>query len=238
VPLREWAPFLFCGLDPAMPFDDWLAPVRERGGWVPLETFVFDAAGSHDYLVNANWALYVDNYLEGFHIPFVHASSLGGALDYGSYDTETFDYGVLQTGVASSGEPAFDLPDDHPDAGTRMAAHYVRLFPNLMLNVYPWGLSLNVVRPLGPERTKVSFLYFVGDEALRDQGAGADLDRVEMEDEEIVEQVQRGVRSRLYDRGRYSPTREKGPHHFHRLLARFLFEDGRRPTADGSNEDD
>lgn len=226
VPLREWTPFLFCGLDPAMAFGDWLAPVRERVGWVPFDTFVFDAAGSHDYLVNANWALYVDNYLEGFHIPFVHASSLGGALDYGSYDTETFDYGVLQTGVASSGEPAFDLPDDHPDAGTRMAAYYVWLFPNLMLNVYPWGLSMNVVRPLGPERTKVSFLYFVGDDDLRDQGAGADLDRVEMEDEEIVEQVQRGVRSRLYDRGRYSPNREKGPHHFHRLLAQFLFADG------------
>ncbi|TMB38966.1 MAG: aromatic ring-hydroxylating dioxygenase subunit alpha, partial [Deltaproteobacteria bacterium] len=47
-----------------------------------------------------------------------------------------------------------------------------------------------------------------------------DLDRVEHEDEEIVEQVQRGVRSRLYDRGRYSPAREAGVHHFHRLLTR------------------
>jgi choline monooxygenase len=37
-----------------------------------------------------------------------------------------------------------------------------------------------------------------------------------------VESVQRGVRSRLYDRGRYSPAREGGVHHFHRLLAEFL----------------
>jgi choline monooxygenase len=43
-----------------------------------------------------------------------------------------------------------------------------------------------------------------------------------MEDEEIVEAVQKGVRSRLYDRGRYSPQRERGPHHFHGLLAREL----------------
>jgi choline monooxygenase len=34
--------------------------------------------------------------------------------------------------------------------------------------------------------------------------------------------VQKGVRSRLYDRGRYSPRREQGPHHFHQLLARAL----------------
>lgn len=32
----------------------------------------------------------------------------------------------------------------------------------------------------------------------------------------------RGVRSRLYDRGRDSPTREAGVHHFHRLLAEFM----------------
>ena len=49
-----------------------------------------------------------------------------------------------------------------------------------------------------------------------------ELDRVEREDESIVEAVQKGVRSRLYDRGRYSPTRETGTHHFHRLLAEFL----------------
>jgi choline monooxygenase len=43
-----------------------------------------------------------------------------------------------------------------------------------------------------------------------------------MEDEEVVESVQRGVRSRLYDRGRYSERREVGTHHFHELLAGFM----------------
>ena len=61
---------------------------------------------------------------------------------------------------------------------------------------------------------------WVVDASRRGTGAGGALDRVEIEDEQIVEQVQRGVRSRLYDRGRYSPAREPGVHHFHRLLAR------------------
>jgi len=43
-----------------------------------------------------------------------------------------------------------------------------------------------------------------------------------MEDEEIVQKVQRGVRSRFYKHGRYSVTKERGTHHFHRLLAEFL----------------
>jgi choline monooxygenase len=91
-----------------------------------------------------------------------------------------------------------------------------------MFNVYPWGISVNVVVPLAVDRTRVTFLPFVWDESKREQGAGGGLDRVEREDEAIVEAVQRGVRSRLYDRGRYSPARETGVHHFHRLLAEHL----------------
>jgi choline monooxygenase len=62
----------------------------------------------------------------------------------------------------------------------------------------------------------------VWDPSKLETGAGAALDRVEEEDEAVVEAVQRGVRSRLYTRGRYSPTRERGVHHFHRLLCEFL----------------
>jgi choline monooxygenase len=126
--------------------------------------------------------------------------------------------------VAAEGQPAFDLPAGHPDEGQRIAAWYFWLFPNLMLNFYPWGLSLNVVQPLGPTRTRVLFRSYVSDPNALASAIGSDLHRVEMEDEEIVEATQRGVRSRLYDRGRYSPRREQGTHHFHSLLARFLAE--------------
>ena len=93
-----------------------------------------------------------------------------------------------------------------------------------MLFRSPWGISINVVRPLGVERTRVSFLAYVWDAKKLEAGAGAQLDRVEREDEAIVEAVQKGLHSRLYTKGRYSPTREQGTHHFHRLLAEFASE--------------
>jgi choline monooxygenase len=96
------------------------------------------------------------------------------------------------------------------------------VFPNLMLNFYPWGLSVNLVQPCGPSRTRVLFRSYVMDAAQLGQGAGGDLHRVEMEDEAVVLTVQRGVRSRFYRSGRYSPTREQGVHHFHRLIADFM----------------
>ncbi len=196
-----------------------LAPIVERVGWLPLEQFFFDPARSRDYMVRANWALYVDNYLEGFHIPFVHAS-LNDALDYGNYTSEQFDWGSLQVGVSKGGDSVFELPKDSTDYGKKISAYYYWIFPNTMLNFYPWGLSINVLRPLGDKTSrKVSFLCYVWDESktVEGMGAGADLDRVEREDEAVVELVQRGVQSRFYNRGRFSPTREQNVHQFHRL---------------------
>jgi choline monooxygenase len=221
VPLGAWQRFLMVALSPAMTFDDVVAPLRARLDELPFDQLVFDAAGTRDYVVSANWALYVDNYLEGFHIPYVH-SSLAAVIDYGAYAVELERYAVLQVAIAKPGEAAFEMRPSHPDAGKAVGAYYYWLFPTTMFNVYPWGVSVNVVVPLAVDRTRVSFLPFVWDPSKREQGAGAGLDRVEREDEAIVEAVQRGVRSRLYDRGRYSPTRESGVHHFHRLLAEFM----------------
>ena len=220
--LNKWGPLTFTSLAPDQVFESWLKPVTDRMGFLPLDDFTHDPARSRDYEVKANWALYCENYLEGFHIPFVHPE-LNKALDWRAYEVELAGATVLQIGIDSGEGTVFDLPDGHPDAGKRIAAYYWWLFPNLMLNFYPWGLSANIVEPTGPTTCRVRFLSFVWREELLDQGAGGPLDAVEMEDEAVVEAVQLGVSSRLYDRGRYSPTQEKGTHHFHRLLVSALF---------------
>ena len=92
----------------------------------------------------------------------------------------------------------------------------------MMFNFYPWGLSINVVKPLSLERTRVLFLSYVFDKSKLGIGAGAAIDRVEREDEDIVEKVQKGVKSRFYQHGRYAPNWEAGGYHFHELLRRFL----------------
>jgi choline monooxygenase len=91
-----------------------------------------------------------------------------------------------------------------------------------MFNFYPWGVSVNIVKPLTPASTRVTFLTYILDDSKLSTGAGADLHGVELEDEAVVESVQQGIRSRFYDRGRYSPSREQGTHHFHRLIAELM----------------
>lgn len=221
VPLIQWGPFLFCSLQPSFDLKMVIDRMEERIGFLPLDQFKFEPGLSRDYLVKAHWALYCDNYLEGFHVPFVH-EGLNKVLNYEEYSTEIYQYCNLQIGYADGSEDCFDLPEGHPDHGKHVAAYYYWIFPNLMLNFYPWGLSVNIVKPIGPQRTRVSFLSYVYDPSKLHSGAGSSLDKVEREDEFVVENVQRGMASSIYQRGRFSPKMEKGVHHFHLLLSRFL----------------
>jgi choline monooxygenase len=221
IPVATLGPLVFASLGGVLPFERWTADLVRRMAWFPMDEWRFDASRSREYSVAANWALYCDNYLEGFHIPFVHAA-LDASVETHSYATELFEASSVQIAFARAGENSFDDAPDAPGSGKRVAAYYWFLFPNLMLNFYPWGLSINVVRPLAVDRTRISFLTYVSDPAKLDRGAGANLDRVEREDEAVVEAVQRGVRSGLHGRGRYSPAHERAVHHFHRMLVERL----------------
>ena len=218
IPLDAWAGHGFVALEPAAPLADFFGDMVAHTEAMAVAGLRHDAARDREYRLDAHWALYVENYLEGFHLPFVHAT-LAASVEYASYEDRLFPLSCLQVALARPGELAFE---PMPGTDRRVAALYWWIFPNLMLNYYPWGLSLNLVQPEGIDRTRVSFRSYVRDAALLDRGAGSSLDRVEAEDEAVVQAVQRGVRSRFYRRGRYSPTRERGVHHFHRLLCRFL----------------
>lgn len=196
----------FASLDPLVPLDALLAPVRKHLPQLSLEAFAHDPSRDRSFEFDAHWALYVENYLEGLHIPFLHPR-LMQALDWKRYRYELHEWGNLQLGLDENG---------------RNVAHYFWLFPNLMLNFYPWGLSLNLVLPLAPARTRVLFRSYVAQPELLGRGAGGELDSVEMEDEAAVKSVQQGLRSRTWRGGRYSPEHERGVHQFHRMLAHWL----------------
>ncbi len=223
-PVKQWGPFLFAGLSAVFDFQAVIDIMDQRVGFLPFHQFTHDTKRDKDYFINAHWALYCDNYLEGFHIPFVH-DDLNAVLDYGNYETIRYDYCNVQIGYAEGAEDVFELPEGHVDHGKDIAAYYFWVFPNMMFNFYPWGLSVNLVQPLNLNRTKVSFLTYVLDPSKLDKGAGTGLDKVEMEDEAVVEGVHKGIRSHYYQAGRFSPTREQGVHHFHSLLAQFMNQD-------------
>lgn len=207
-PLERIGPLAFTAVDPEQPFAAWSAALREQLAESDAD-WTYAAERSPSYEVEASWILYVENFLEGLHIASVHPE-LSAAIDATSYATTLVENGVLQTAAATDTEAALR---------TGVGARYLWLFPNLMINRYAWGLSVNVVEPLAPTRTRVRYLTFVSDPAQVGRGPGGDVGLVERQDQRIVEQVQQGVSSRSYARGRYVPGWEDGVHAFHRMLA-------------------
>ena len=176
-----------------------------------------------DWHVECNWKTYVDNYLEGYHIPVVHPA-LNRELDYAQYRTETRSFYSIQHSPIRR-DRATRLKFD--DTATDNEAQFFWLFPNLMLNVYPDNYSTNLIVPLTPERTLTVFEWYFDDpEHVATQAALRRTvefsDEIQIEDIKICEAVQRGLRSRTYTQGRYSVKRENGVHHFHGLLADYL----------------
>ncbi len=221
LPLFKWSKLLFTSLNPLYAATEFFREMMQRMSWFPMDLLEYKSDLSKDYLVKGSWALYCENYLEGFHIPFVHAE-LNTVLDFSEYSTEIFKYSNLQLGIGKKDDVCFNLPVSSPDYGKEVAAYYFWVFPNMMFNFYPWGLSVNVVQPISVNETKVSFITFVSDADKLNRGAGSGLDIVEKEDEEVVENVQKGIVSRFYKQGRYSVKREQGTHHFHSLIAKFM----------------
>jgi choline monooxygenase len=216
---KHWNAFSFIANQPDIEFSEWIRPVYNRMSFLSFDAMIPDTKGFTSYELQAHWALYVDNYLEGFHIPFVHPG-LNSSLDVKAYEQHIFPYGTLQIGIGGIDTMCFDLPETSPDFGKRVAAYYFWLFPNVMLNFYPWGLSVNRVEPLQPALTRIQYETYVLHADLQGQGAGGNLNKVESEDQAIVEGVQKGIASGFYHQGRFSPDHEIGVHHFHRLLAK------------------
>ena len=221
--VETWGPLVFVNLDLHC------APLRETLGDIPARVGARDdwammkLAARKDWYVDCNWKTYVDNYLEGYHIPIVH-TALNRELDYARYRTETkrfysIQHAPLRRATATRLQTGAGETDD--------AAQYFWVFPNLMLNVYADNYSTNLILPLEPERTLTVFEWYFRDtdsaeiqERVRRTVEFSD--EIQREDIRICETVQRGLRSRTYTRGRYSVKRENGVHHFHGLLAEFL----------------
>lgn len=227
VPIRveTWGPFAFVNLnDDAPSLMEWL-------GEIPAETARFDffnmrQVERRDYHVNANWKVYIDNYLEGYHIPIAHPG-LYRELDYDQYRVDTFRY--------YSSQYAPIRPARKEDAAGRIytalegddQAFYYWIFPNFMLNIYLGMLQINVIVPLGHDRTLTVFEWYFADPGTPEtwnqlQDSIAFSDEIQQEDIELCEDVWRNLRSGTYTQGRYSVKRENGVYHFHSLLHEFL----------------
>jgi choline monooxygenase len=176
-------------------------------------TAPYDLAGmrhhhSRIYEVAANWKTYIDNFLEGYHLPFVHPG-LSDVVSYPQYRTELADFWSLQRA------PVSDPNGIYADG----EALYFFIYPNTMLNILPGRMQSNRVVPDGPSHCRIEFdfYYAPGFESMA-KADDAFSDEIQGEDKLICERVQLGLESGAYRPGRLSPTQEAGVWHWQTLL--------------------
>lgn len=192
--------------------DDLIAGIAERIAPISLDTMQF--AERVVYHEGCNWKVYVDNYLEGYHIPIVHPE-LNKILDYRNYTTELLTLSSLQTSTLTGDNIYGSSPDDR--------AWYYWLFPNMMLNILPDRLQVNIVIPTSPTTCDVIFDYYYNDvdspsiQQLRESDKTYS-NMIQEEDSAICRHVQKGLQSKAYHKGRFSVRFESGVHHFQSLL--------------------
>lgn len=218
--VETWGGLIFVNLDlNAVSLSSYLEDLPNRFGY--HNTPELKLAARKDWYVDCNWKVYVDNYLEGYHIPLVHPG-LNRELDYGKYEVETKRYYSIQHSPIKDNATRLVKGQENSSP-----AQYFWLFPNLMINVYPDNFSTNLIIPIAPNKTLTIFEWYFcnpeNEEIKKEVERVVKFsDEVQIEDIEICETVQRGLDSHTYHQGRYSVKRENGVHHFHALLMEYL----------------
>ena len=205
--IKNWNKFIFGSIGSGIEINSILDDISNRLTKYPFDKLYYDKKKSTEYILDFHWSLYCENYLEGFHIPYVH-KGLKSDINLDSYKTEIIKNGVLQYTLTNNKKNVY--------------AYYYWIFPNMMFNFYDWGLSINVIEPITKEKTRIRFLSFPIKGMTQPINTNSSLEKVESEDQLIVKKVQKGIKSRFYKRGRYSAKHERGVHYFHRLLAEHL----------------
>ncbi|MBA3456129.1 MAG: Rieske 2Fe-2S domain-containing protein [Deltaproteobacteria bacterium] len=231
LPVATWRRMVFANLDPAArPFTETFAEIDASLAAMPPPLERLPSAEVRE--IAGNWKQHAWNYLDRFHIGYVHRppGGLADAIELGSYTTELYEDSVLQWVYAAKPDDGFEpswLPDRFRDPkGRRVFALWWFVFPNLTLNFYPWGLSVNVYQPVPgrPDATRFIWYQWAIDRAKHGERDKRWLSsQVDAEDVDALAQVARGMRSGFAPRGRFAPNDEQGPHWFHAKVARSVF---------------
>ena len=236
VHVDEWGQWVFVSTsDPLAPFREFIETVQQSVPGIKLASLRRHRFDGEVREVDGNWKQHAWNYMDNFHIKFVHKGpgGLADAIDLSSYRTELYKFSALQWAYARDEKNGFDpqlLADrflDPKNPTRKVFALWWFIFPNITLNFYPWGLSVNVYMPISGKPDKTLFLWFqyaLDEEKFQHRTSTWLSDQVDAEDIEAIGLVNTGAKSGFAPRGRFAPSEETGPHWFHRLAYETIFE--------------
>jgi phenylpropionate dioxygenase-like ring-hydroxylating dioxygenase large terminal subunit len=217
------------GAGPRDDVDDAMGWLMDGSPWrdkvLPFERLVF----VESTLRAMNWKVLAEQFLEGYHIRSTHKNTFY-PLQYDDLNVvETFGPNSRITFPYRNIERLRDRPESTWTIDARVTFLY-QLFPNVMLATFPDLISVVALDPVDVDHTTVTVYSMVRPEvAERDSldrpstlvGAGSLIGTGLVEDNEMSEGVQRGLRSGANEFVEFG-THESAIGHFHATLDEHL----------------
>ena len=205
--VESWRGFVFVNLDQdASPLEAGLGDLVGAMAPFAVERFAFHRSKAYDLAFN--WKTYVDNYLEGYHIPSMH-HGLARDLDMTTYRIENGERVCIHRSEAKQRDAAYK-------------GLFLWRWPNNTIGVYGAGFNICRILPLGPSRMRLLFDFFFDPEAGlsevdKDRASDTTCAVVE-EDFPMCDAVQANLEAGVYSTGPLSPRHEGGLAYFHALV--------------------
>ena len=233
-----WLDMIFVNIsNNEVPFDKYIKPLEDRWSefWSKDDQKLIRHAKDYGYFLleaKCNWKFAIENYCESYHLPWVHP----GLNSYSKIDDHYHIQG-LPNRFAGQGtlvyNPKFKKGKKFPtfpnwSKNKEMHAEYVALFPNVMLGIHRDHYYAYWLEPISHNYTKEHMeIYYVGEEAassnkykdLRKQNFNM-WHSIQSEDLNIIEGMQEGRNSPIYNGGNFSPVMDNPTHHFNKWVAK------------------
>ncbi|HZD22232.1 MAG TPA: aromatic ring-hydroxylating dioxygenase subunit alpha, partial [Acidimicrobiia bacterium] len=244
VRVEAWGPLILVSVNPdVMSLDRWLGDLPERLAGYGLDRW--EPQASKDYDIGANWKLIVENFMEYYHLPWVHPelAKVSRIQDHYRYQGPGMYTGMMTTPISGDNPAWLALPPHEGIGGSDLVSgRFILVFPNVTLSVLPNHCFLMLLEPLSVERTLERTMILTHPETMESDeavNALAELldfwDKVNLEDIAIVENVQRGVETPEYQGGRMCYRFEEPVHRFQNMIIDRMVGVDHVPDGDSSD---
>ena len=205
ISVRDWRGLLFVAVEPDAELETQLGDLVAELKDEPIETYL--PVREERLTFNANWKIYTDNFVEGYHIPGIHPGFFA-AIDFEQFKT-----------TAHAGFIRMTAP---PRDGLFYRGKWLWMWPNWTLSLFSGGMNTSRINPIDHQTTELIYNFYFADvsentSAARDDTIARNL-AVVREDFEICIETHKNYETRSYTPGPLSPRHEAGVHYFQERL--------------------
>jgi choline monooxygenase len=200
VHVREWRGLVFVSISPQQDLETQLGDLIGELQDESIENYL--PVREERLSFDANWKIYTDNFVEGYHIPGIHPTFFD-AIDFEEFKT-----------TAHRGFVRMTAP---PKEGLFYRGKWLWMWPNWTLSLFEGGMNTSRINPIDHQRTELIYNFYFDTNALAAVSQDDTIDRnlaIVREDFEICIETHRNYSSGAYDSGPLSPRHEAGVHYF------------------------